>query len=125
MLRDFGYTVLSPMLSKDEMRNELEFRATGYKGPSTTNHAIFERDKWMVKSCDILYANLWGAGSRTSIGCMMEMAWASAFGKHIVLTMPMDDNPHQHAFVLEAAHVYYEFETAAEDYLKRLAPCNL
>ena len=49
LLKTYGYETLCPMTGKTYLRNELKFKATGYKNfPVSTNHAIFERDKWMV-----------------------------------------------------------------------------
>jgi nucleoside 2-deoxyribosyltransferase len=114
------YDVLTPMIGKTKLRTEIKFKAEGYKdNPLATNHAIFERDRWMVKQSDIIYANLSGT-DRVSIGSMMELAWASLLGKYIVLVMEKD-NIHRHAFVLEAADVIFYNEEEALDYLRALA----
>jgi nucleoside 2-deoxyribosyltransferase len=122
ILSDFGYQVLSPMTGKGHLRNTVEFGATeaSYpKHPVSTNHAIFERDKWMVSQADIVLVDLSNSGDRISIGTTMELAWASFLGKHTVLILPLG-NIHEHAFVLEAADIiFYDLE-AAYDYLKEL-----
>ena len=118
-LSDYGYKVLSPLHGKDVLRTEKEFRATDYRHPVATNHAIFERDRWMVKQADVVYANMLDT-KMVSIGSMMEMAWAFDSGKHVVLAIE-PGNIHQHAFVLEAAHVVWESEESALAYLKSLA----
>lgn len=119
LLESFGYDVLTPMYGKKLLRCEKEFRAVDYTLPCTTNHAIFERDHWMVEQADILYANL-SAAKQASIGSMMELAWGNHLHKHIVVTMPKD-NIHRHAFVLEAASIVYETHDEAMDYLRQLA----
>lgn len=119
-LESLGYDVLIPMVGKGYLRTELEFKAHGYEGqPLSTNHAIFTRDKWMVKQADIIYANFAGV-SRTSIGSMFEMAWASDHDKNVVAVMEQD-NIHRHAFVLEAASVVFEAEEQAMAYFKVFA----
>src|SRR4030067_3414693 len=76
-LESFGYIVLHPMTGKSYLRNEIEFKAHGYDNPASTNHAIIERDYWMVKNSDIVLADL--RMDRVSIGMIMELAWAYAF----------------------------------------------
>lgn len=113
---DVGIEMLNPMCGKSYLKNEKEFRSTGYTQPLSTNHAIFTRDRWMVKQSDVVFVNLLGC-KKVSIGSMFEMAWAVADGKHIVLVIDKNDNIHEHAFVLESAHVIYHEENEAIDYL--------
>jgi len=116
-----NYNVMIPMTGKASLRCELEFRGEGYQdNPLTTNHAIFERDRWMVTQSDVIYANLKGATDRVSIGSMFELAWASYLGKYVVLVMDKE-SIHRHAFVMEAADVIFEDEETAEAYLEKLA----
>ena len=113
-----GYTVLHPMLGKDELSNERTLQPHGYDNPTCTNHAIFERDRWMVHMADIVFADLSGATS-VSIGTMFELAWASQLGKHTVVVLP-EGNPHEHAFVLEAADIIFRTTDEALTYLTEL-----
>lgn len=112
-----GYDVLCPMTGKTYLRNEIEFKASGYEQfPVSTNHAIFERDMWMVSNCDIILADLSNSGDRVSIGTMMELAWASLLGKHAIVILPKE-NIHRHAFVLESADIVFETLDEAKKYL--------
>jgi len=116
-----AYDVLIPMTGKSSLRCAKEFRAHGHDElPITGNHAIFERDRWMVTQSDIIYANLIGATTRVSIGSMFELAWASLLGKYVVLAMDKE-SVHQHAFVLEAADVVFNSAEEAEEYLLTFA----
>ena len=119
-LRSYGYEVLHPMLGKGELRNETEFRAHGYDNPVSTNHAVFERDKWMIQTADIVLADL-STATRVSIGTMYELAWASLLGKHTVVVLPEGEGPHRHCFVLESADLVYPTVCAALEYLRQLA----
>lgn len=120
LLLNMGYEVLSPMTGKGQFRNEIKFKKQGYAGhPIITNHAIFERDHWMVCQADIIYTNLTLA-KIVSIGSVMELAWASHMGKHTIVSMEKD-NIHQHAFVIEAADVIFDTHNKALDYLVNLA----
>jgi nucleoside 2-deoxyribosyltransferase len=118
--KTIGIEVLCPMTGKAYLRNELEFKASGYGFPVSTNHAIFERDKWMVSTCDIVLADLSNSGDRVSIGTMMELAWASMLGKHTVIILPKE-NIHNHAFVLESADIIFENMDDAKKYFTDLA----
>lgn len=121
LLLDAGYEILCPLTGKTYLRNELEFKAHGYENfPVSSNHAIFERDKWMVSQCDIILADLSNSGERVSIGTMMELAWGSLLGKHVIVVLPKD-NIHRHAFVLEAGDIIFE---SLEDAYKYLVDLN-
>lgn len=120
VLSGLGYDVLCPMTGKEYLRNEVEFKAHGFdQSPISTNHAIFERDKWMVERADIILADLSNSGNRVSIGAVMELAWASITGTHSIVILP-EDNIHQHAFVLEAGDIIFETLEDAMKYLKIL-----
>jgi nucleoside 2-deoxyribosyltransferase len=111
-----GYDILCPMTAKGELRNELEFRPSGYDNtPTATNHAIIERDRWMCKMADVVFVNLLGT-KNPSIGCCMELAWAHDAGKHTIVVMEKV-NTHRHAFVLEAADVVFENQEDAIRYI--------
>jgi len=114
-LRLLGYMVLSPMRGKSYLRTEKELKPTGYQIPASTDHAIIERDSWMVSLANIVLVDLTGA-EKVSIGCMMELAWAYRQHKHTIVVMP-EDNPHRHAFVLEAADIVFDHMIAALEYL--------
>ena len=120
ILSDFGYTVYHPMLGKMNLRTETTFKSGGYDHPIANDHAIFERDHWMVSIADVVLADLSTSGDRISIGTMMELAWASHLGKHVILVMP-DGNIHDHAFVREAATIRFPSLMDAYDYLKELS----
>lgn len=118
VLTEYGYNVFTPMHGKDILRTELEFKSADYRNPVSTNHAIFNRDRWMVGQADVVYANLFGT-ARVSIGAVMELAWASDLHKHVVLCVE-EFNIHRHAFVLEAADVVFAEASEALHYLKQL-----
>ena len=119
VLQGYGYGhVYHAFCAKGHLKNETCFKADRYEDPLTCNHAITLRDRWMVLQSDVLYLNIVGA-TRVSIGSIMELAWAFDHGKHCVVAMEKD-NPHRHAFVLEAAHVVFETDSEALDYLKKL-----
>lgn len=119
------FEVFCPLNGKGHLRNELEFKAHGYdEHPISTNHAIIERDRWMVDQSDVIYANLTESGERVSIGTCMELAWGHDKGKHTIVAMNKD-NIHRHAFVLEAADIVFETHKEAMEYLRNLGSGKL
>lgn len=118
-LSGLGYEVLHPTCGKNYLRTESVLKSHGYDMPQSTNHAIFNRDRWMVRRADISYADLTGI-KKVSIGSVMEMAIAKDRGKHVVLAME-EGNVHTHAFVLEAADIVFRTTKEALDYLDDLA----
>jgi nucleoside 2-deoxyribosyltransferase len=118
LLIGMGYQVFSPMTGKSQFRNEISMKSHGYDNPISTNHAIIERDCWMVSHCDVLYCNLTMA-EIVSIGSTMELAWGHILKKHTVLTLPKN-NIHRHAFILEAADIIFEEHEEALSYLAKL-----
>ena len=114
------YRVLSPMYGKEYLRAEQSIRAEGYADrPISCNHAIFERDIWMVSQSDVVLCDFTGS-SKASIGCSMELAIASWLHKHTVVVLP-SDNIHNHAFIREAADVIFENIDEALKYVNGLA----
>jgi nucleoside 2-deoxyribosyltransferase len=119
VLESIGYYVYSPMTAKNSLRTEINLRSSGYGNPTSTNHAIFERDKWSVHQADVFYLNLEKAVDFVSIGGMMELAWAAELGKHVVVVMQAE-NIHRHAFVLESADIIFTTHAEAISYLDKL-----
>lgn len=119
LLVDFGYEVLSPMTAKGGLKGVSAFVSTGYAGPVANDHSIFERDRWMVQQADVVLADLSNANT-VSIGTTMELAWASMLNKHTVLVMG-ENNPHDHAFIKQAADVRLCSMEEAYDYLRELS----
>lgn len=118
-LETLGFRVLQPMTGKSCMRTEVKerFQPVNFKAVLASNHAIYERDQWMVRNCDVLFLDL-TKSERISIGCMMELAWASLLGKYTVVVMA-DDNIHKHVFTLEAADVIFPNTEDALEYLEK------
>jgi hypothetical protein len=124
-LESAGYKVLCPMAVKRELKDQGDkpIGKLGYKFPETTNHAIYERDKWMVTHlCDVLLCDL-SIKADAIIGCTSELIWSSFTNKHTVLVLPKD-SPHYHAFLLESADIVFETLEEAIEYLINLIKSN-
>lgn len=119
-LEGVGYKVMHPMTGKGNLRTEIKFKSVGYDGiPASSNHAIYERDKWMVRNADVVLFHLANT-ARVSIGSMFELAWAALEDKHTIVVME-NDNIHEHAFVFEAADIIFPNLQSALGYLEILA----
>jgi nucleoside 2-deoxyribosyltransferase len=111
-----NFEILYPMLGKRYLRNEIKFKAEGYQNPVNTNHAIKERDKWMIQESDIVFIDFTGS-KIVSMGCCMELAWADLLGKHTIVVLEKG-NIHRHAFILDSADIVFETYDEAIEYLK-------
>jgi len=119
-LEEIGYDVICPMTGKMYLRNELDFKAHGYdQHPVSTNHAIKERDRWMVGSVDVVLVDFTECNEIVSIGSCMELAWADELKKHTIVVMDKD-NIHQHCFILECADIVFPSMADAYRYLTDL-----
>lgn len=97
---------LSPMRGKEFLKGEKEDvhnyeRTTVIENALGSSRGITARDRFDVMTCDLVLMNLLGA-SRVSIGTMIEIGWADAFRKPIVLVID-EENVHIHPMVLETA----------------------
>lgn len=118
-LREQGYDVYHPIVEVNYIRNDIsEKDQPKVISPTVTNHSIKERDKWMVRQCDVIFCDLTGT-NKVSIGCVAEIAWADAWGKHVVVAMEKD-NLHRHAFIEEIATVVFDTYDNSMDYLDDL-----
>lgn len=111
-----SFEILYPMIGKGYLRTEIKFKAEGYNNPVSTNHAIKERDKWMVTQADVVFIDLTGS-TIVSMGCCMELAWADLLGKHSIVVMEQG-NIHRHAFVIDCADIIFETWDEAILYLQ-------
>ena len=90
---------LSPLRAKDYLTKETNISDSYENFPLSTEKAITTRDRFDVMNCDMLLVNFLGA-KKVSIGSVIELGWADAFRKPIVLVME-PDNIHKHAIVNE------------------------
>jgi len=115
---EFGYDVFSPLTGKGVLRTTKEFMSHGYTNPVSTNHAIVERDRWMVKNSDVIFCDLSGKDT-ASIGCTAELAWAHDNGVHSVVILP-EEHAMRHAFILEMADILFTNREDGIDYMSNL-----
>jgi len=63
----------------------------------TSSKGIMTRDRMDVMNADLIFVNLLGT-DKVSIGTMIELGWADAFRKPVVIAME-ENNIHRHAMV--------------------------
>ena len=118
-----GLEVFTPAIELDALRCDEAFKSHGYENiPTSTNHAIVERDFWFVAQSDIVFVDFEACENsqkNISIGCCMELAVASWLRKHTIVVLSKE-NIHNHAFVLECADVIFHTHTEAVEYLEKL-----
>ena len=95
-LESVGLRGLSPMRGKEYLEG-LEDIADSYEAVMSKPQGITTRDRFDVANCDLVLVNLLNT-SKVSIGTMIELGWADAYRKPIVLVME-DGNIHDHAMV--------------------------
>jgi len=103
-LRSAGFDVISPMFAKEYLAKQHGLLKSSYEHrPLSTTHAIFARDYWSVRTCNILLVNFMKL-NKVTIGSLFEIAWGWLLGKFIVVAMK-PKGPMDHPFVMEAASV--------------------
>lgn len=100
-----GVEALSPLRTGDkEFTGPGGVRVTGETldiGPMFTDRGIMVRDHWDVSRCDAVLIYLLHA-EIVSIGTSMELAWAYAYRKPVVVVMEKEGNLHDHPMIREA-----------------------
>ncbi|MBI2048592.1 MAG: hypothetical protein HYT30_01560 [Parcubacteria group bacterium] len=92
---------VSPMRAKPYLAGEASINHSYEWSPMSCAKGITARDRYDVMRADAILVNLIGA-KRVSIGTVMEIAWADAWRKPIVIAMEKD-NIHEHPILREAA----------------------
>lgn len=110
-LKENGIDGYSPLRGKEYLekvgRIENAYDTVGDFGtPLSTSRGIMTRDHFDVLTCDVVFVYLKDA-KRVSIGTVMEIAWAYAYRKPVVMVVEKG-HLHEHPMIFEA--VGYEVE---------------
>jgi nucleoside 2-deoxyribosyltransferase len=97
-----GIECFSPLRAKKFFRKKEVIGQAAYSHPLATDRAIMERDHGDCITSDLIFVNLLGAKEK-SAGTIMEMAWAYAYRKRLVLVMEPTKNTHDHPMIRETA----------------------
>jgi len=116
-LKPYEINTISPMRGKKALEPNQKYVAAitrGLTDPLCTSDGINTRDYNDVKRADLLIVNMLGA-KKVSIGTVMEVAWARAFGKPVILIMEEEGNVHDHwMFKFPCGFIVQTFEDAIE-----------
>lgn len=100
-LNTVGIDAFSPMRGKQYLLQETSIGDAYEASILSTSKAIMTRDFFDCQRCDMLMVNFREA-ERVSIGTCMEIAWAYANRKPVVLIIENRGNLHDHAMIREA-----------------------
>jgi nucleoside 2-deoxyribosyltransferase len=101
LLGAVGIVAYSPLRAKSYLKNIKEIADHYDDHVLSCRKGITNRDRFDVMRCDVLFVNLIGA-TKPSIGTILELGWADAARKPIVLCMD-EGNVHDHAMVNEVS----------------------
>lgn len=94
----------SPLRGKDYLIEKGVIKAgTTFKEVLSTDQGITGRDMLDTKRSDLLFVNVLGT-TQVSIGTIMEIAWAQAMHKPIVIAIEKEGNPHDYPMIREACN---------------------
>jgi nucleoside 2-deoxyribosyltransferase len=94
---------LSPMRGKDYLKDEQHIGSAYEQHPMSTEAAIIGRDRFDVMTrCDAVMVNVLGA-KKVSIGTVIEIGWADAARKPIILLIEDEGNVHDYPMIRQAA----------------------
>lgn len=93
VLTELGYDVYSPMRERLDLAILFDQEAIPHTHPSFRDP--FERDIHDIDRCDYVLANLWRPeGVGPSVGTLVELGYAKALGKYIIVVAPDGENEH-------------------------------
>lgn len=102
-----GILALSPMRGCSHLSTYQGPLPANFSGDQDEAHACYTRDHFDLRSADVVLMNLQALGdrARVSIGTVVELGWATAYRKPLILVKPLRGmhDPHDHPFVQEAA----------------------
>jgi nucleoside 2-deoxyribosyltransferase len=96
-----GIIGISPMRGKDYLLDRTSISDAYDEYVLSTQKGIVTRDRWDCQRSDVVLVNVLGA-TKVSIGTVIELGWADAARRPIILVMD-EGNPHDHAMVRELA----------------------
>ncbi len=103
--------IIDPMRQKSYLSEE-SCIASVYPGTTTSSsRAIYQRDRFDVQRCDVLLVNLSVNSGRNSVGTLVEIGMADAWGKLILI---VSDQEVCHPFLTENSIVFPTLEDAIE-----------
>ena len=98
------FEIFSPMRDKENLQDAGQLTALGYEDNILTREdVVFQRDRDDVRRSDIVLVNFENA-PKISVGTCVEMGWADAWDKPIILVMP-EGSIYDHIFTRQISIV--------------------
>jgi nucleoside 2-deoxyribosyltransferase len=91
----------SPLRKKNFLKDKGVLTQSYDCHPLATDRGINTRDHYDCSTSDLILCNLLGA-TTVSIGTVMEIAWAFAYRKPLIVAMEDENNLHEHPMIREA-----------------------
>ena len=101
VLASRGIEGFSPLRRKDFLRHAGVIEGAFEFHELASSRGIMTRDHFDCQTSDVILANLLGS-KRVTIGTVMEIAWAFAYRKPLVVVMEPEGNLHEHPMIAEA-----------------------
>jgi nucleoside 2-deoxyribosyltransferase len=101
----------SPLRNKQFLKEYGVIGTAEYDKPMSTDRGIMTRDHNDCITSDLIFCNLLDT-KRVTIGTVMEIAWAFAYRKPLVVLMEKSNNLHDHPMIREA--IGYRTESVDE-----------
>jgi nucleoside 2-deoxyribosyltransferase len=98
LLADVNITTHSPLRAKEFLKGYVLDREQ-VDHPFTTPAGITTRDRFDIQRCDVVLMNLLPGEEKVSIGTCIEIGWADAFRKPIILVCKKDGVYDKHPMV--------------------------
>lgn len=111
-----GISGVSPMRAKEYLASKPVIDHSYEDTVLSCSKGITTRDRMDVQRADLVLVNLIGAKT-VSIGTVMEIAWADAYGVPVVVAMEPTGNLHEHPMIKECTG----FRTASLEEACRIA----
>lgn len=113
---------VSPMRGKDYLKGQDAIKANYEELPLSSQSGIVTRDRMDVMRSDMVLVNFLGV-EKVSIGSVIEIGWADAFRKPIILIMEKEGNVHSHPMIRGlSGYVVHEMDTAISIAIAVLSP---
>jgi nucleoside 2-deoxyribosyltransferase len=120
-LAKHGLRGFSPLRGKEYLSNEKEIDPWYNDKPMSAPKGLVTRDRFDVRTSDVIIANFLGA-ERVSIGTCMEVAWADVYNTPVIAVME-PDNVHVHAFIMEmCGYIVPDLDEAVDIAVRMLTP---
>lgn len=117
-----GIESLTPMRGKEHLENTDRISPTG-KELFSTPSGITTRDRLDVMRSDVIFINM-NRDKGVSVGTIIELGWADAWRKPVVMCVPEEDYLRSHNMVQEIVGYFVEDLDTGIEVVRSLLNCT-